>query len=266
MQSDFHRMKNFANPKSMFKSSAVPANSEQVAPGRPEPAPNAPATAVPPASKEESKPVSGESAPTQIPGNAGGGTNTDETVRTEHLFKHPLQNTWTLWYLENDRSKSWEDMQNEITSFDAVEDFWSLYNHIKPPSEIKLGSDYSLFKKGIRPMWEDAANKQGGRWVITLNKSSKNDLDNLWLDVLLCLIGETFDNSDQICGAVVNIRGKSNKISIWTANGNNEEAALEIGHKLRDALRLGRQNSLQYQLHKDTMVKQGSNVKSIYTL
>jgi len=54
--------------------------------------------------------------------------------------------------------------------------------------------------------------------------------------------------------------------AIWTANGNNEEAALEIGHKLRDALRLGRNNSLQYQLHKDTMVKQGSNVKSIYTL
>lgn len=71
-------------------------------------------------------------------------------MRTEHLFKHPLQNTWTLWYLENDRSKAWEDMQNEITNFDTVEDFWSLYNHIKPPSEIKLGSDYSLFKKGIR--------------------------------------------------------------------------------------------------------------------
>lgn len=36
----------------------------------------------------------------------------------------------------------------------------------------------------LSPMWEDAANKQGGRWVITLNKSSKNDLDNLWLDVV----------------------------------------------------------------------------------
>ncbi|XP_017844151.1 eukaryotic translation initiation factor 4E1 isoform X2 [Drosophila busckii] len=240
------------------KSSAVSASSEAVnantvVPGRPEPAPNAAPIVPPPAAnKEESKDSSEQS---------------DEgAVRTEHLFKHPLQNTWTLWYLENDRTKSWEDMQNEITSFDTVEDFWSLYNHIKPPSEIKLGSDYSLFKKGIRPMWEDAANKQGGRWVITLNKSSKNDLDNLWLDVLLCLIGEAFDHSDQICGAVVNIRGKSNKISIWTANGNNEEAALEIGHKLRDALRLGRQNLLQYQLHKDTMVKQGSSVKSIYTL
>uniref|UniRef100_A0A1B0G3A1 EIF-4F 25 kDa subunit n=1 Tax=Glossina morsitans morsitans TaxID=37546 RepID=A0A1B0G3A1_GLOMM len=163
-----------------------------------------------------------------------------EEVRTEHLLKHPLQNTWTLWYLENDRTKSWEDMQNEIMSFDTVEDFW-------------------------RPMWEDAANKKGGRWVITLNRSPKTEVDNLWLDVLLCLIGEAFDHSDQVCGAVVNIRNKNNKISIWTANGDNKEAALEIGHKLRDALRLGRQN-LQYQLHQDTMVKTGSNVKSIYTL
>ncbi|KAH8295708.1 hypothetical protein KR018_005421 [Drosophila ironensis] len=261
MQSDFHRMKNFANPKSMFKTSAPSGDSSgnTVAPGRPEPTPSAPAPAP---AKEESKAVAADAGNADATKSAGG----DDAVRTEHLFKHPLQNTWTLWYLENDRSKSWEDMQNEITSFDTVEDFWSLYNHIKPPSEIKVGSDYSLFKKGIRPMWEDAANKQGGRWVITLNKSCKSDLDNLWLDVLLCLIGEAFDHSDQICGAVVNIRAKSNKISIWTANGNNEEAALEIGHKLRDALRLGRQNSLQYQLHKDTMVKQGSNVKSIYTL
>lgn len=45
-------------------------------------------------------------------------------MRPEHLFKHPLQNKWTLWYLENDRTKLWEELQNEITSFDTVEDFW----------------------------------------------------------------------------------------------------------------------------------------------
>lgn len=115
-----------------------------MAPGRPEPtptgdsAPNATAPATAGGNKEEPKGTSTEQQ------------SDDSSVRTEHLYKHPLQNTWTLWYLENDRSKSWEDMQNEITSFDTVEDFWSLYNHIKPPSEIKLGSDYSLFKKTIR--------------------------------------------------------------------------------------------------------------------
>ncbi|EDX09468.1 eukaryotic translation initiation factor 4E1 [Drosophila simulans] len=178
-------------------------------------------------------------------------------------LKHPLENTWTLWYLENDRSKNWEDMQNEITSFDMVEDFWSLYNHIKQPSEIRVGSDYSLFKKGIQPMWEDPANKFGGRWVINMGRGSKAELDKLWLDVLLILIGEAFENTEEVCGAVINLRGKSNKISIWTANGHNELAVMEIGLKLRDLLVLP-PHQLQYQLHKDTMCKQGSVIKAVY--
>lgn len=114
-------------------------------------------------------------------------------------------------------------------------------------------------------MWEDEANVRGGRWVITLNKSNKSDLDNFWLDTLLVLIGESCEYSNELCGAVVNIRGKNNKISIWTANGSNEAAALEIGGKLRDGLRMESAYVLQYQLHKDTMAKQGSLVKTIYT-
>lgn len=51
-------------------------------------------------------------------------STTTKAVNSEKTVKHPLQNTWTLWYLENDRTKSWEEMQNEITSFDTVEDFW----------------------------------------------------------------------------------------------------------------------------------------------
>lgn len=66
------------------------------------------------------------------------------------LIKHPLQHSWTLWYLESDRTKKWEETQNIVTTFDTVEDFWSLFNHIKQPAEIKVGNDYSLFKAGIR--------------------------------------------------------------------------------------------------------------------
>ncbi|XP_068141213.1 eukaryotic translation initiation factor 4E1 [Drosophila tropicalis] len=201
---------------------------------------------------------------TDFYGNASGEQPAEQQEPAEP--HHPLHSNWTLWYLENDRSKSWEDMLHEVTSFNTVENFWSLINHIKPPSEIKLGSDYCLFKKGIRPMWEDDANVHGGRWVINLNKSTQNDLDHFWLDTMLCLIGECCDYSDELCGAVVNIRGKSNKISIWTADGGNEAAALEIGNKLRESLRMETGYVLQYQLHKDTMVKQGSAVKSIYTL
>lgn len=52
-------------------------------------------------------------------------------------------------------------LQHRIHTVETVEDFWSLADHIKPPSELMAGVDYSFFKNGIRPMWEDPQNVKG---------------------------------------------------------------------------------------------------------
>ena len=64
-------------------------------------------------------------------------------------------------------------------------------------------------------MWEDEKNKRG-QWLITLNKQQRrSDLDVFWLETLLSLIGESFnDYSDDVCAAVVNVRAKGDKT--WT--------------------------------------------------
>ncbi|KAG5865704.1 hypothetical protein JTB14_002695 [Gonioctena quinquepunctata] len=188
-------------------------------------------------------------------------------IPMDFSIKHPLQSCWTLWYYENDRSLSWEKNQKEISSFQTVEDFWSLYNHIKPASELRQGTDYSLFKKGIMPMWEDKANKKGGRWLLSLEKKQRNnELDRYWLDIILCLIGEAFDNSDEVCGAVVNIRQKGDKIGVWTADAQNGTAVLEIGRKLKERLHIPPRTVLGYQVHQDTIEKTGSVSKLSYTV
>ena len=47
---------------------------------------------------------------------------------------------------------------------------------------------------------------------------------------LLCLVGEAFDDhSDDVCGAVINIRAKGDKIAIWTTDYENKEAITHIG-------------------------------------
>lgn len=38
------------------------------------------------------------------------------------------------------------------------------------------------------------------------------------------MIGEQFDHGDDICGAVVNVRTRQEKISLWTKNAANESA------------------------------------------
>jgi len=118
-----------------------------------------------------------------------------------------------------------------MTSVNTVEDFWSVFNYIERVSNLTSGCDYCIFKKGIKPMWEDEANKRGGKWIVNYDKkqckpgevmkisicySTKfsleatfilNQIDNLWLDVILGLIGETFEDSLGIInGAVVNNR------------------------------------------------------------
>ncbi|ALC43434.1 eIF4E-3 [Drosophila busckii] len=180
-------------------------------------------------------------------------------------FKHPLEHTWTLWHWENDRNKAWSEMLSDVTSFNTVEDFFSVYYFIKPPSNLKVFNDYMVFKQGIRPMWEDDINKEGGRWVMFLDKEHKEFVDKLWHDLLLCTIGECFEYSDQICGVVINVRNKASKISLWTKDANNEEAILTIGQKMKQLLMLS-DVELQYQVHKDAMLQAGPNVNAIYKL
>merc|ERR1719367_1860329 len=78
---------------------------------------------------------------------------------------HPLKTSWTLWYFKR-MTNNWEQDQREIASFQSVEDFWAVINHIKEPSLLVNGCDYSVFRTGIKPMWEDPANRNGGRWVV----------------------------------------------------------------------------------------------------
>ncbi|KAH8293783.1 hypothetical protein KR054_004411, partial [Drosophila jambulina] len=180
-------------------------------------------------------------------------------------MKHLLQHTWTVWHWENDRTKSWSDMLSDVTSFNTVEDFFSVYYFIKPPSDLKIFNDYMVFKQGIRPMWEDDFNKEGGRWIMLLDKASKAFSDKLWHDLLLCIIGECFEYSDQICGVVINVRNKANKLSLWTKNARNATAVMAIGTQLKQFLHLG-EMEIQYQGHKDAMVQHGPNVSALYRI
>lgn len=42
-----------------------------------------------------------------------------------------------------------------------MEDFWGTFSHIAPVGELPFSSDYHLFKKGIKPMWEVRVGRLG---------------------------------------------------------------------------------------------------------
>jgi len=108
----------------------------------------------------------------------------EEAELIEDGPKHQLQNKWKFWYFENNKDKSWEDNLRVVSEFSFVEDFWSIYNHIKSASELKTGCSYFVFKDGIKPMWEDPVNRPGGRWLISFDRRLRPQLDNQWLEVV----------------------------------------------------------------------------------
>ncbi|XP_068656435.1 eukaryotic translation initiation factor 4E-1 [Aristolochia californica] len=149
---------------------------------------------------------------------------------------HPLEHSWTIWF-DNPSSKSkqteWGASILSIHTVDTVEEFWGLYNNIHHPSKLGGGADLYCFKKNIEPKWEDPVCANGGKWTISCGRGKS---DTWWLYTLLALIGEQFEHGDEICGAVVNVRAKQEKISIWTKNASNEAAQMSIGKQWKEFL------------------------------
>ena len=50
-------------------------------------------------------------------------------------------------------------------------------------------------------MWEDEANVNGSKCVLTM-KNNLTLLDQCWQWLTMALVGEEFDESDEICGTI----------------------------------------------------------------
>lgn len=131
---------------------------------------------------------------------------------------HPLKDAWSFWY-RPPISKAhgfieYENTLHGIATMRTAEEFWEIYSHLKRPSSLPVVSDYHLFKKDIRPIWEDSVNKNGGKWVVRMKKGVA---DRYWEDLLLALIGDQFgDVGEEVCGAVLSVRNGEDILSIWT--------------------------------------------------
>lgn len=128
-----------------------------------------------------------------------------------------------------------------IGDFSTVESFCRYFNWLKPPSKLEKNSNYHLFKSGIKPMWEDPANANGGKWVLTM-KNTPDLLDRCWFDLCMALVGEQIESSGgeseqgEICGAVVSLRSKVDRIQVWVRSKENVGRVNDIGKRIVEVL------------------------------
>jgi len=193
----------------------------------------------------------------------------------ELTLTHPLEHEWTFWYdrrqgmgnlrVKNERD-SYENNLHQIGTFATVEDFWRYYNHMAKPTQLENNSNYQLFKAGIKPLWEDAANAKGGKWIIQLKKSKGRLCDEYWENLVLGMIGETLEVDDEICGAVMSRRKAGDKIALWNRSSDKTNI-LALGKKIREQLGMSEDEEIVYQNHSDAM-RTGASYRNInrYTL
>ena len=149
-----------------------------------------------------------ENAKAEVAAETEEGSSTDPS-------EHPLKSTWTLFYRPpTNKYSDYEKSTIKLASISTVESFWTIYSHLKRPSLLPSVSDYHIFKEGIRPVWEDEANKRGGKWIIRLKKGVA---DRYWEDLLLAIVGDQFmEAGEEVCGAVLSVRSGEDVLSVWT--------------------------------------------------
>ena len=143
-----------------------------------------------------------------------------DTIEKEKIL---LNRPWSFWenYEEKSKDKNYSESFKEIYTFDNIISFWQFWN--KYPGNDTRQVFYNgeciryffkekhritgmnIFKKGIKPEWEDENNKRGN--ILTLSYLIDKDLETfltkineLWIKLILLLIGETIPFSDNING------------------------------------------------------------------
>jgi len=96
----------------------------------------------------------------------------------------------------------------------------------------------SLFKKGIRPEWEDPCNKFGSE--LLTKKPIYIDIDESWESMVLALIGEVIEEADEICGCRIVEKTKKRerphfRLELWLRVAN-ADVANRLKNRLADAM------------------------------
>lgn len=145
---------------------------------------------------------------------------------------HKLQNRWKLWLALPGGDVT------EVTTIETVEDFWTMMHWLEPVSNIPQKTDYYLFKEGIRPVWEDPMNENGGGWEV-FPELDNDVLNKIWTELWIAIIAEQFGEKESaiICGARVGPRSQRVRYALWTSPYDDEEGNMSIGRTFQKVVR-----------------------------
>lgn len=137
----------------------------------------------------------------------------------------PLKYAWTMYHDKHSDGTNYEGrltllLENIIN----VKHFWAALNHF-PMEHLRMKDTVHFFKRGVRPVWEDPRNVNGGSWTFRVPKDKSV---TFFHETLMLCVGEQFADviqpKDDLCGCSLSTRFNSNLITIWNRDASNQKS------------------------------------------
>jgi hypothetical protein len=139
-----------------------------------------------------------------------------EESLVENSEKHGLFDKWVLWaHLPHNTDWSLKSYI-KIYEVDHAEQVIALNNSL--PDQMIKNCMLFFMRKGIKPMWEDPKNINGGCFSF---KIANKNIANIWRTISYLLTGETLTNNEKFLETVNGITVSPKKsfciLKIWTS-------------------------------------------------
>lgn len=171
-----------------------------------------------------------------------------------------LRYSWVIWEqtVQSNDSKTaqYSDTTHRVATFSTVKGFWKYWNHLPQPSELLDGKKFvrevgesrnvvdalMVFREGIKPEWEDAANAKGGHFQFLLKPSLGGGLiDEYWNNIVLGMVGGTIEPEEIITGVrlvdkLSTARSASVRIEVWYSGPEENEKVEQLQKNLEKCM------------------------------
>jgi translation initiation factor 4E len=129
-----------------------------------------------------------------------------------------LKNSWKIWYHKQDEQVWDESSYLPIYEFSTIREFYAVMNSFVYLPKF-INGYYFIMRDGIKPIWEDDRNKNGGCFSI---KVAKENTENIFWDMFIhMLAGELFTHYNETITGISVVPKKYNAvIKIWNNNSN----------------------------------------------
>ena len=151
------------------------------------------------------------------------------------------------------------DKLNLVYTISDIETFWSVFNNMQRPSQI-VSNNYAVFRHDIDMKWEAPENRNGGRWLFTIEPqwtvlgkdgTKRFLMDTVWESLLILALSGKYDTAvEQLYGLVTTCRPSGCRIHIWT--GSSDPKVLEAQQKwISSFCQLPKDCIVQFKKHTD---------------